>query len=150
MKADNRSGSHYKRYEYTSNKVLVMHRKVDTKTLNKLFSDSWPTDYKSRRSPGLVTNGLITIVVRVFNNLGLKMYTSLSSRVPLNIPHFQYFAATGKLYTHHIEGIVPYHMHISDLCHLLGQTNWKKLAAFLKTGSQTFMLLQLISTLSRF
>ena len=23
-----------------------MHRKVDTKTLNKLFSDSWPTDYQ--------------------------------------------------------------------------------------------------------
>ena len=23
-----------------------MHRKVDRKTLNKLFSDSWPTDYQ--------------------------------------------------------------------------------------------------------
>ena len=45
MKADNRLGLHYKRSENTSSKVLGMHRKVDTKTLNKLFSDSWPTDY---------------------------------------------------------------------------------------------------------
>ena len=45
MKADNQSGFHYKRSENTSSKVLCMHRKVDTKTLNKLFSDSWPTDY---------------------------------------------------------------------------------------------------------
>ena len=45
MNADNRSGFHYKRSENISSKVLGMHRKVDTKTLNKLFSDSWPTDY---------------------------------------------------------------------------------------------------------
>ena len=45
MKADNRSGFHYKRSENTSSKVLGMHRKVDTKTLNKLFCDFWPTDY---------------------------------------------------------------------------------------------------------
>ena len=45
MKADNRSGFHYKRSEKTSSKVSGMHRKVDTKTLNKVFSDSWPTDY---------------------------------------------------------------------------------------------------------
>ena len=47
MKADNRSGFHNKRSENTSSKVLGMHRKVDTKTLNKLFSDSWPTDYRT-------------------------------------------------------------------------------------------------------
>ena len=47
MKADNRSGIHHKRSENTSSKVLGMHRKVDTKTLNKLFSDSWPIDYKT-------------------------------------------------------------------------------------------------------
>ena len=45
MQADNRSGFLYKRSENTSSKVLGMHRKIDTKTLNKLFSDSWPTDY---------------------------------------------------------------------------------------------------------
>ena len=27
-----------------------MHRKVDAKTLKKLFSDSWPTDYKRGRA----------------------------------------------------------------------------------------------------
>ena len=48
MKVDNRSGFHYKRSENTSSKVLGMHGKVDTKTLNKLFSDSWPTDYSKR------------------------------------------------------------------------------------------------------
>ena len=45
MKADNRSGFHYKGSKNTSSKVLGMHKKIDTKTLNKLFSDSWPTDY---------------------------------------------------------------------------------------------------------
>ena len=45
MKAYNRSGFHYKRSENTSSKVVGMHRKVDTKTLNKL-SGFWPTDYK--------------------------------------------------------------------------------------------------------
>ena len=48
MKADNWSGFYYDRSENTSSKVLGMHRKVDTKTLNKLFSDSWPTDYPAR------------------------------------------------------------------------------------------------------
>ena len=49
MKADNRSGFHYKKSENTSRKVFGMHRKVDKKTLNKLFSDSWPTDYLRKR-----------------------------------------------------------------------------------------------------
>ena len=45
MKADKRSGFHYKRSENTSSKVLSIHKKVDTKTLNKLYSDSRPNDY---------------------------------------------------------------------------------------------------------
>ena len=28
------------------------------------------------------------------------MYSILGSRVPLNIPHLKYFAASGNLYTH--------------------------------------------------
>ena len=50
MKADSLSGFHYKRSKNTSSKVLGMHRQVDTKTLNKLFSDSWPTDYNNKDS----------------------------------------------------------------------------------------------------
>ena len=38
-----------------------MHRKVDTKTLNKLFSDSWPTDYKDRT---LRPGGAVALYVR--------------------------------------------------------------------------------------
>ena len=63
MKADNRSGFHYKRSENTSSKVLGMHRKVDTKILNKLFSDSWPTDYNKifqiSRGCGLRVEGVV-------------------------------------------------------------------------------------------
>ena len=66
MKADNRSGFHYKRCENTSSKVLGMHRKVDTKTLKKLFSDSWPTDYDQYL--------LMTLVINICG----MMYYSLS------------------------------------------------------------------------
>ena len=44
----------------------------------------------------------IAIVVWVFNNLGLKIYSPWGSRVPLNIPHFRNFAATINVYTHPI------------------------------------------------
>ena len=58
------------------------------------------------------------------------MYSLCGSRVPLNIPHFKNFAATINFYTHpiNVPGIFSCHMHISDLCHFLGQA---KLAAFL-------------------
>ena len=40
-----------------------MHRKVDTKILNKLFSDSWPTDYNKifqiSRGCGLRVEGVV-------------------------------------------------------------------------------------------
>ena len=74
----------------------------------------------------------------VFNNLGLKMYSLWGSRVPLNIPHLKNFAATINFYTHHINvsGIFPCHIHISDLCHFLGQAN-SKTSNFMKLGSQT-------------
>ena len=69
----------------------------------------------------------IATEVWVFNNLGLKMYSLWSSRVPLNIPHFKNIAATINLYTHpiNVPGIFSCHMHISDLCHFLGQANSK-------------------------
>ena len=56
----------------------------------------------------------------------------------LNIPHFKNFAATINFYTHpiNVAGIFFCHMHISDLCHFLGQAN-PKTSSFLKLGSQT-------------
>ena len=80
----------------------------------------------------------IAIVVWVFNNLGLIIYSLCGSRVPLNIPHFKNFAATINFYTHpiNVPGIFPCHIHISDLCHFLGQAN-SKTSSFLKLGSQT-------------
>ena len=70
-------------------------------------------------------NLFIAIVVWVFNNLGLKMYSLCGSRVYLNIPHFKIFAAKINFYTHPINvlGIFSCHMHIYDLCHFLGQAN---------------------------
>ena len=69
----------------------------------------------------------IAIVVWVFNNLGLKMYNLWGFRVPLNIPHFKNFAATINFYSLpiNVPGIFSCHMHISDLCHFLGQANSK-------------------------
>ena len=66
------------------------------------------------------------------------MYSLGGSRVPLNIPYFINFAATINFYTHSINvpGIFSCHMHISDLCHFLGQANSKS-SSFLKLGSQT-------------
>ena len=69
MKADSRSGFRYKRSENASSKVLGIHRKVDTKTLNKLFSDSWPTDYVQEYEK-LFDDGL---VVYVITNSSLKL-----------------------------------------------------------------------------
>ena len=53
------------------------------------------------------------------------MYSLWGSRVPLNIPDFKNFAATINFYTHpiNVPGIFACHMHISDLCHFLGQAN---------------------------
>ena len=66
------------------------------------------------------------------------MYSLCGSRVPLNILHFKNFATTINFYTHpiNVPGIFSCHMHISDLCHFLGQAN-SKTSSFLKLGSQT-------------
>ena len=65
MKDDNRSGFHYKRCENISSKVLGMHKKVDTKTLNKLFSDSWPTDYCDRLRFSFCTKIIASVIVPI-------------------------------------------------------------------------------------
>ena len=66
------------------------------------------------------------------------MYGLWGLRVPLNIPHFKNYAATINCYTQpiNVTGIFPCHMHISDLCHFLGQAN-SETSSFLKLGSQT-------------
>ena len=66
------------------------------------------------------------------------MYSLWGWRVPLNSHHFKSFAATIYFYTHpsNVPGIFFCHIHISDLCHFLGQAN-SKTSSFLKTGSQT-------------
>ena len=67
----------------------------------------------------------ISIVVWVFNSLGLKMYSLCGSMVPLNISHLENFAAMINFYTYpiNVPGIFSCHMHISDLRHFLGQAN---------------------------
>ena len=53
------------------------------------------------------------------------MYSLCGSRAPLNIPHFKSSAAMINLYTHpiNVPGIFYCQMHISDLCHFLGQAS---------------------------
>ena len=68
-----------------------MHRKIDTKTLNKLFSDSWPTDYKLIiQSPwplpllGRWLANKLTVLLRGCGNcLTLSLYDFLSNFVHL-------------------------------------------------------------------
>ena len=73
----------------------------------------------------------------VFNHMGLNLYSLCGSRVLLNIPHFSNVAATINFYTHpiNVPGIFSCYMHISDLCHFLGQAN-SKTSSVLKLGSK--------------
>ena len=61
-----------------------MHRKVDTKTLNKLFSDSLPTDYKhwylSVKNTE-VHDGTLNVITAITLELGMEQIWNQHIRI---------------------------------------------------------------------